>query len=224
LPIATFGGTHGSSATARDDGALKLLYTFTGTPNAGLPYASLIDVRGTLYGTSATGGSGSGYGTVYRITPAGDESVVYGFKHAPDGSSPYGGLLDLDGTLYGTTLTGGADSRCAPNGCGTVFKVTLSGAETVLHSFGDGSDGAIPYGTLIDVNGTLYGTTADGGPLVCSVEGGDGCGTVFKISPSGVESVLYSFKGPPGDAAVPFGRPDGRQRRPLWGNVRRRRE
>jgi len=113
--------------------------------------------------------------------------VLYSFKGG-DGSSPYAGLLNVKGTLYGTTYDGGASNY------GTVFSITTSGTETVLHSFKGGSgDGESPLAGLINVKGTLYGTTFTGG-----VDGFDG--TVFKITPSGTETLLYSFKGNTGTA------------------------
>ena len=94
----------------------------------------------------------------------------------------------MNGTFYGTTIAGGAYTCYTnpPFGCGTVFSVSTSGAENVLHSFGDGhSDGKGPDSGLIDVNGTLYGTTYVGGA--------SGGGTVFSITTSGTEQVVHSF-------------------------------
>ena len=110
------------------------------------------------------------------------ETVLYGFAGGSDGELPEAALTNVAGTLYGTTSDGGA------NGLGTVFASTTSGAETVLYSFAGGSDGANPLnGTLTNVDGTLYGTTEYGGA--------NGFGTVYMITTSGTESVLYSFAG-----------------------------
>jgi uncharacterized repeat protein (TIGR03803 family) len=119
-------------------------------------------------------------------------SVLYRFKGAPgDGYIPVAGLLNVKGTLYGTTFLGGA------NNDGIVFSITPSGEETVLYSFKGGSgDGENPYAGLLNVNGTLYGTTVSGGA--------NGDGTVFKITTSGSETVLYSFKGGSGDGEDPY--------------------
>ena len=89
--------------------------------------------------------------------------MLYSFKGGPgDGEYPtQAALLDVNGTLYGTTKRGGTKNR------GTVFSITTSGAETVLHSFGGSGDGVFPYGGLLDVNGTLYGTTSNGGSGSC---------------------------------------------------------
>ncbi len=103
-----------------------------------------------------------------------------------DGASPYAGLVQAtDGNFYGTTYQGGASSNCQ-GGCGTVFRITSAGTLTTLHSF-DWYDGASPTGALVQgSDGNLYGTTYGGGaePRV---------GTVFKITPGGALTTLYSF-------------------------------
>jgi uncharacterized repeat protein (TIGR03803 family) len=174
---------------------IKALHDFTGSPDGALSYAGLLGVNGTLYGTTSFGGTSSncssGCGTVFSITPSGTESVLYSFQGGSDGEGPFAGLTNVNGTLYGTTGSGGSDSGCGSSGCGTVFTVTPSGGEAVLYSFQGGPDGAGPQATMIDVGGTLYGTTSGGGTGVC----GGGCGTVYSITPSGKEKVLYSFTG-----------------------------
>jgi uncharacterized repeat protein (TIGR03803 family) len=177
------------------------LYSFKGGTDGGIPYASLLDVNGILYGTTQQGGTstacyGSGCGTVFSITTSGQERVLYSFKGGKDGSSPEASLIDVNGTLFGTTYSGGGNRCYKQAGCGTVFAVATSGKETVLHRFTGGTrDGAYPWARLIDVKGTLYGTTAYGGA--------SDDGTVFTMSKSGAESLLYSFKGPPADGATP---------------------
>ena len=177
------------------------LYTFNGK-NGGNPAASLTDVNGALYGTTEYGGSGSGCqgpvrgcGTVFRLTRSGLQTI-YSFKGELgnfDGAFPTAGLTNVNGTLYGTTEFGGRFVS------GTVFKITTSGEETVLHSFKGGiNDGARPLGGLINVDGTLYGTTNVGG--VGKFCNGNGCGTVFKITTSGKESLLYKFTGKDGSS------------------------
>ena len=164
------------------------------------PLGSLLDLNGTLYGTTSAGGHifhavycKIGCGTIYSITTAGDEKVLYRFKGGPDGDTPVAGLIDVKGTLYGTTLLGGNGTGCVSSGgCGTVYGISPQGSYKQLYSFAGGSDGANPFSALLDVNGTLYGTTRNGGGTGC---GGHGCGTVFTVTASGKERVLYSFAG-----------------------------
>jgi len=176
-------------------GATKVLHRFGGGDSDGArPFAGLIEVNGTLYGTTQWGGSGkcanesgdSGCGTVYSISTSGKEKMLYSFARGSDGANPDASLIDVNGTLYGTTARGGA-SACSGNGCGTVYSISTTGAEKVLYSFAGGSDGANPVAGLIDVKGTLYGTTTKGGS--------SGNGTVYSISTTGTEKVLYSFAG-----------------------------
>jgi uncharacterized repeat protein (TIGR03803 family) len=166
----------------------EVLYSFKGgTGDGEEPWAGLLNVNGTLYGTTYAGGGNSG--TVFAITTPGKETVLDGF-HGKKGSRPYSGLINVKGTLYGTTYFGGV------NGEGTVFAITTAGKETVLHSFPTGSgDGEYPHAGLINVKGTLYGTTFGGGA--------NGGGTVFSITPSRTETVLYSFKDGSGDGYFP---------------------
>ena len=112
---------------------------------------------------------------------------MYNFSVLPDGNEPAAGLIDVDGTLYGTTAWGGG------YGHGAAFSITSSGTEKVLHSFGKGTDGYYPQAGLIDVGGTLYGTTEYGGSGSCSNDFYHGCGTVFSITTGGKEKVLHSF-------------------------------
>jgi len=167
-----------------------VVHSFQGSPNDGAnPQAGLIDVGGTLYGTTNSGGA-HGSGTVFKVTTAGVVTMLHSFGHGHDGAYPQAGLINVEGTLYGTTSSGGA------HGSGTVFSITTGGVEAVLHSFGHGHDGAYPQANLINVGGTLYGTTAEGGTGKCSNgESITGCGTVFKVTTAGVEKVLHSFQG-----------------------------
>ena len=133
------------------------------------------------------GGGASNRGTVFSITKSGSKTVLHSFGGSGDGAGPEGDLVNVDGTLYGTTSDGGGCVYLSA-GCGTVFSITPSGTETVLHRFAGGSsDGSDPVAGLTNVSGTLYGTTAGGGP--------NGFGTVFKITTAGKEKVLYFFAG-----------------------------
>ena len=134
---------------------------------------------GNFYGTT---GSDNGPTTVDKLTPSGQLTALYTF---PNGWNPYNSLLlGIDGNLYGTTTGGGAYND------GAVFRLSLKGTFTVLHSF-DLTDGLLPYDSLIQASDdNLYGTTFGGGSEeYCQ----NGCGTIFKISPSGNFKSLYQF-------------------------------
>jgi len=173
-------------------GKETILHSFAGGADGNSPiYGSLVrDGSGNLYGTTKLGGA-SGVGTVFKVTKTGKETVLYSFTNGLDGGYPFGGLVrDSSGNLYGTTYSGGASS------VGTVFKVTKTGTETVLYNFAGGADGEYPYAGLVrDTSGNLYGTTSEGGH--------SNVGTVFKVTPTGHETVLYSFAGGK-DGANPF--------------------
>ena len=187
--------------------SFTVLYTFKGGSDGALPSGNLInDQSGNLYGVTATGGAGascpfgggSGCGTIFRIAPGGAESVLYSFCSQPncvDGELPKGGLvMDGAGNIYGTTEVGG--SGCSFNSCGTVFELATGGTESVLYAFKGGSDGDQPEaGLVMDGAGNLYGTTVFGGDANC--QGGGACGTVFKVTPSGGETILHAFSGVP---------------------------
>ena len=160
-----------------------VLYTFTGGADGGGPYGPLVrDSKGNLYGTTYQGGA-SNVGVVFKIDKSGNETVLYTFTGGADGGYPYGALiLDSEGNLYGTTNGGGA------SGAGVVFKINTSGKEIVLYSFTGGNDGGYSTaGVIRDRAGNLYGTTSGGGA--------SGAGVVFKVDPTGHETVLYSFTG-----------------------------
>jgi len=152
-----------------------------GSGNDGLfPSAGVIrDSLGNLYGTTTFGGS-FGFGTVFKLTTRGKESILHSFaRRQREGQDPFGGLLrDSTGNLFGTTASGGDLNACAGEpmqGCGTIFRLDSSGKETVLHVFEENVDGAQPLAALIqDSAGNLYGTTANGGP--------NGFGVVFKLA------------------------------------------
>jgi uncharacterized repeat protein (TIGR03803 family) len=172
---------------------LTILYSFGGGNDGANPYGNLIQASdGSLYGMTPSGGA-SGAGTVFKITTAGVETVLYSFAGGTDGGSPAGSLVEAnDGNLYGTTNGVGA------NGVGTVFRITPNGVETVLHSFAGANDGAHPKGSLIQgSDGNLYGMTAAGGA--------GGGGVVFRITLAGVVTVLHSFTGEPADGYAPSG-------------------
>lgn len=195
----TFSGGSGSCGSGGCGTVYKLskhgvetvLHDFGVSPDGINPFSGVINVNGTLYGTTVAGGRFS-HGTVYSISTSGKEKVLYSFAGGSDGANPVAGLINVNGTLYGTTQSGGVNSQCGGSGCGTVFSLTAGGKEKVLYSFKGGSDGVYPFAPLIDVDGTLYGTTYIGGGSPCSY---GGCGIVFTVNASGAEKVLYRFKG-----------------------------
>ena len=176
-------------------GKETVLHAFTGYPGDGrTPWQGLVrDSAGNLYGTTLQGGA-SDVGTVFKLDPAGTETVLHSFgANVDDAYYPFGGSLILDsaGNLYGTTWYNSQS--------GTVYKLAPDATETILHSFTTGSgDGELPYGTLVrDATGNIYGVTTYGGAF--------GFGTVFKLDANNTETVLYSFSGSGGDGAIPGG-------------------
>ncbi|HET7104142.1 MAG TPA: choice-of-anchor tandem repeat GloVer-containing protein [Terracidiphilus sp.] len=202
------------------------LYNFGQQPDGVNPIGTpVLDKQGNLYGVTKYGGA-NGQGTVFMLTPSNGQwtkTVIYTFCQiagCADGSEPNSGLIwDAAGNLYGTTSTGGAFGSGLAGG--VVYKLSPSGigtwTETVLHSFGNGTDGKVDSeatsGLVFDSSGNLYGTTTVGGT------GGDclgngGCGTVFELSPNPdgtwTESILYNFCSVTGtyncyDGALPSG-------------------
>jgi uncharacterized repeat protein (TIGR03803 family) len=172
------GGTYnaGTVFSISTSGKERVVYNFQYGTDGAAPQAPLICIAGKLYGTTTDGG-GQGYlGTVFEVSPSGAERVLHRFQNSiNDGVSPQSALLDVNGTLYGTTDLGGR------NYDGVVFALSKSGVERVLHNFKGGPRGKYPTGGLTVINGTLYGTTSNGGTGPCY--GGQGCGSVFALTP-----------------------------------------
>jgi uncharacterized repeat protein (TIGR03803 family) len=222
-PLGLFAGTDGNfyGATAlggyrgrgtvfglTPSGSLKTLYDFCKTSpcasGGAFPEGGLVEgMDGNYYGTTTQGGNGAdcqdaktGCGTIFRITTGGTLTVLYDFcsqTGCSDGFDPVAPMIQgVDGNFYGTTAQGGIDNCSSlgsgDDGCGTVFKIG-SGGYQVLYSFCPESgctDGAIPQAGLVQASdGNFYGTTALGGA------GGEG--TIFKISPGGTFTLLYTF-------------------------------
>ena len=175
-------------------GKETVLYSFTGGEDGFGPSGLIRDTAGNLYGTTRQD-SVSGNGTVFRLDKTGEESVLYRFTGSIDGGIPEAGLIrDPAGNFYGTAVQGGAMTDCEHAGCGVVFKLDTADKETVLYAFTGGADGKNPEAGLTrDAAGNLYGTTDGGGNLSCNAP--YGCGVVFKVDPTGKETVLYSFSG-----------------------------
>lgn len=168
------------------DGSETVLHTFgTNEADGTNPYGGLTLSGSDVYGTTSTGGAYKS-GTVFRVTTAGKERVVYSFcaqAGCTDGSAPstWEQLLMYKDTLYGTTTGGGAF------GGGTVFKLTAGGDESILYSFcsqKNCKDGQYPQsGVIMDKSGNLYGTTSYGSTS----------SMVFELAPNGIETILYAF-------------------------------
>ena len=178
----------------------------------------IADTKGNLYGTTELGGNSNTMcagapsgtntcGTAFKLTLSGKESVLYRFKGGQDAGNPRAGLRFLsDGSLVGATIRGGDISSSCKNGCGTAYELTKKGKkykDRVIYAFGQGStDGTAPFdsdGLIIDTAGNIYGTTV-------SAFSSCGCGTVFKLAPSGsgyTESLLHVFAGGT-DGEIPF--------------------
>jgi len=191
------GGTFGAGTVyeVTKAGTEKRLYNFKGKSDGAKPCSGLLADGGNLYGITIQGGK-LGFGTVFKVTNR-KESVVYNFtQFSFTGTLPCGSLIsDMNGSLYGTTYVGGA------SGLGSVFKVTKTGKEVILHSFTGSSDGAFPVAGLVSDGSNLYGTASEGGDLTKC--GGSGCGVVFKLSASNNEIVLHPFHGKDGE--IPYG-------------------
>ena len=187
-------------------------------PNLSL-YTNLVQTGdGRIFGTTNIAGT-YGMGTVFEVKP--DIKTIYSFgDFTGDASAPRSPMIEGgDGNLYGTSATGGGPSATCPKGCGTVFRVTSAGVVMVLYSFGSSpADGQGPSGALIEgSDGNFYGVTAAGGapassgntnPSCARVDpqtGDRGCGTIYKITPAGVTTVLYSFGSSPAEGTAPAG-------------------
>jgi uncharacterized repeat protein (TIGR03803 family) len=203
-----FGGANGEGTIFKitPSGLLTTLYSFcsqSGCTDGYGVFAGLMQATdGNFYGAAAYGGV-YGHGTVFKITPSGTLTTLYSFcpeSGCPDGYSPVAGLVQAtDGNFYGIAPYGGANSSCLSGaGCGTVFKITPGGVLSTLYSFGSQSgDGTNSYAGLIQAtDGNFYGTAVDGGA--------NGQGTVFKVTPRGTETTLYSFGSQSGDGENPY--------------------
>ncbi|HXJ61990.1 MAG TPA: choice-of-anchor tandem repeat GloVer-containing protein, partial [Verrucomicrobiae bacterium] len=180
--VTSLGGSadHGTVFRVTTSGVLTTLVTFTGD-NGSAPTGRLVQgPDGNFYGTTQGGGIHD-WGTVFRMTPDGNLTTIYRFTNGIDSSVPYTGLtLGPDGKFYGTTWGQGVN--------GTLFQITTNGALTTLYTFPTGAGGTAPTAELtLGNDGNLYGTA--------DAWAGDGWGTVFRLTPNGDFSLLYSFTG-----------------------------
>jgi uncharacterized repeat protein (TIGR03803 family) len=156
----------------------KVLHRFGYGSTGCSPQATLLNVGGILYGTAVRGGKYGG-GTVFSISTDGSFKTIYNFgENGSDGTKPQSALINVQGTLFGTTYEGGA------SGNGTIFSITTSGTENVAYSFNGGDGGGCLAG-LTNVKGVIYGTTSSGGA--------NKLGTVFKFTKNGTLTVVHSF-------------------------------
>jgi uncharacterized repeat protein (TIGR03803 family) len=191
-----FGGTTNNGTVFKLNpvtGVEAVLYSFKGGVTDGAnPYSTVVLAGTTVFGNTFNGGT-FGYGTVFKVTAAGKETVLHNFNSAfpaLDGSYPYAGLTLYKGILYGTTTLGGAHNL------GTVFAITKTGSYTLLYSFKGGTgDGQSPQaGVAFDKLGNIYGTTYSGGI--------NNAGVVFEIT-GGVETAVHHFGRNTGDGINP---------------------
>jgi uncharacterized repeat protein (TIGR03803 family) len=164
-----------------------VIYSFMGAGgfDGSNPAGNLLNVGGTLYGTTLYGGSYND-GTAFSVTTRGVEKVLHTFHGGTDGSQPYDGLVHRHGVLYGTTYYGG------DHGNGAIFSLTTGGVERVFNSFKSGTDGLEPAAGLVALNGAFYGTTLRGGNTFGGGISGDG--VVFEMTKTGGERAIYSFQ------------------------------
>ena len=165
-----------------------------------LPDSGVIaDSAGNLYGVTYYGGTGVG-GIAFKVNAAGEESLLYSFtREADNGWRSEGQLiLDKQGNLYGTTSAGGTNSIHFYIGDGTVFKLSPEGTESTLYNFGASKyDGAQPMaGMVMDAKGNFFGATYFGGMYTY--------GTIFRLSPDGVETILHNFAYDSSDGGLPY--------------------
>ncbi|HVI08065.1 MAG TPA: choice-of-anchor tandem repeat GloVer-containing protein [Candidatus Binatia bacterium] len=213
---------------------VHIVHVFTGGSDGGGPKAPPVEgFDENYYGTTNSGGA-NGWGTVYKLTPAGKFTTIYSFVSFAEGADPWAPLVQgTDGNFYGVTFEGGSSgggvfykitragqftalndfsgiggavgplvegndgnyygttSQGGSDALGTVFKVTPAGKLTVLHNFTGSPDGSTPNAGLVLANdGNFYGVTEFGGD---STNCQNGCGTIFKMTPSGTVSILYNF-------------------------------
>ncbi len=198
--VASIGGLrdNGTVFQVTPSGGFTVRHTFPSSNNDGLgPQFSLLRdaTTGLIYGTTFNGGAHN-FGAVFVLSNAGigADIVVHSFDFS-DGAFPQGSVAsDGQGNLYGTAGQGGTDN------CGVAFKMrTIGTGYTVLHNFACAPDGYFPGSVVLDAQGNMYGGTQEGGDAAACP--GFGCGIIFKVTPSGQETILHTFRGPEG--AVP---------------------
>jgi len=188
---AACSGACGVVFKIKPDGTEKVIYSFLGGSDGANPHGGLLAEHGTLFGTTEAGGGG--LGTVFAVTTYGSEAVLHRFTGEPyDGAVPVGNLVESNGVTYGVTQEGGTYN------VGTVFALTASGGERIVHSF-NATEGKYPVGLMV-LKGKLYGALSAAGRM--------NRGAIFSLTPGGKFRVIHSFRGTPnGDGAYPFAPP-----------------
>lgn len=184
------------------------IYSFNAGANGNSPIGGVVQGSdGNFYGTTDEGGSatacgGFGCGTIFKVTPSGTFTLLYTFKDTGDGAAPYAAPIEgSDGNFYGTTYGSGSPATDA----GSVYQITPSGTFHVLYAFNGGANGGQPQAQLVlGSDGNLYGTTSSGGNVTGNCATTAGCGTIFKVTPAGAFSTIYTFTGG-NDGGVPLG-------------------
>jgi uncharacterized repeat protein (TIGR03803 family) len=180
---AAGGGANGDGAIFRmtpSPVVVKYLYSFEDAADGATPASPLVQgTDGNFYGTAYLGGI-DGFGSIFKISPSGAFTSLYGFTGGTDGGDPYAGLIQgVDGNFYGAALEFGS------GGYGTIFSLTPDGNFNTLASF-NGTNGAFPQaGVIQGADGNLYGTTFSGGS--------NGYGTVFCLTTNGSLTTLFTF-------------------------------
>jgi uncharacterized repeat protein (TIGR03803 family) len=196
--VCAFGAGCGMLFKVSPAGAVTVIHAFKNGPRGCYPQRGFVrDTTGNLYGTAKGCGDPRGDGVVFKLSPAGEETVLHTFTNVPDGASPNPVLiLDAAGNLYGSTLAGGI-KNCFndQSGCGTIFKIDPTGNETILYRFTGSADGYLPSSLATDSAGNFYGTVAST----------TNNGQIFKLDTTGHESTFYSFTGAPTDGVAPVG-------------------
>lgn len=213
VPLLSACGESNSNSGPAPDPIVRARYDGT-TPNA-----LILSRDGYLYGTTFTGGD-FGYGTVFRISPDGVETVIHSFgRGSDDGANPKGLIQGSDGDFYGTTTNGGIQNCVRATvqiagppgkyidstGCGVLYKINARGEVAILHYFSGGTDGQQPIPTLVEVgNGEFYGATDTGGIVnnLCDV---DGCGLIFRVTTGGQKTTVHPFGAISADGFRPIG-------------------
>lgn len=205
--LQSYGSAYDGSVYYLDPaGTLTTLFSFSGTNGSGPVGPLALGTDGDFYGTTSEGGTGNcsffgmvGCGTIFKITPGGTLTTLFNLNH-DSGIFPTALVQGTDGSLYGATGSGGSGCPAGRVGCGTIFTITPKGGFRVLYNFVDGYDA---LGGLVEgADGNFYGTTQRGGFSNTSCP--FGCGTIFKITPAGTFTTLYTFTGG-SDGGYPFG-------------------